>query len=72
MDAIRIIEALGGKHSLAALTGATPNAITQWRRIGVPAKFWPVLVDHAAAHDIPGITFDALRASKPASEPAAA
>jgi DNA-binding transcriptional regulator YdaS (Cro superfamily) len=66
MSPAEIITALGGKHALAALTGASPNAVTQWRRIGVPAKYWDVLVDHAAAKGVAGITFPALRATKPA------
>ena len=53
-----IITALGGKHEVARITGATPNAVTQWRRIGVPAKFWHVLVEHSA---------HVLRGTKPAS-----
>lgn len=65
MTGPEIIAAFGGRQAIAALTGAEPANISMWRRNGVPAKFWPVLVEHAAAHDIPGITFDALRASKP-------
>lgn len=65
-----MIAALGGKHQVSALTGATPNAVTQWRRIGIPAKYWHVLVPHAEQAGIPGITFAALQATKP--EPAAA
>lgn len=71
MDATDIINALGGKHAVSTLTGAKPNAVTQWRRIGVPAKFWPVLVERAAEAGIEGITFDALRVSKPQMSAAA-
>jgi hypothetical protein len=62
-----IITALGGKHEVARITGATPNAVTQWRRIGVPAKFWHVLVEHSAQSGVSGISFDVLRGTKPAS-----
>lgn len=70
MTPAEIIAALGGKHEVSTLTGATPNAVTQWRRIGIPSKYWHVLVSHAEASGIPGITFAALQATKP--EPAAA
>jgi hypothetical protein len=65
MAPAEIIAALGGKHEVARITGATPNAVTQWRRIGVPAKFWHVLVEHAAGAGVPGITFAVLQSSKP-------
>jgi hypothetical protein len=73
MSALDIIAAMGGKHDLAALTGAKPNAVTQWRRIGIPSRYWHVLVEEAARRGIEGITFDALAASKPgAAQDAAA
>jgi deoxyribodipyrimidine photolyase-like uncharacterized protein len=65
MSPTEIIQALGGKHELAALTGAKPNAVTQWHRIGIPSKYWDVVVEHAAARGIGQITFAVLRATKP-------
>ncbi len=65
MTAPEIIEAFGGTASVADLTGARPNAVTQWRRIGIPSKYWDVLVERAATTGIGGITFASLRASKP-------
>lgn len=71
MTGPEIIEAFGGRRSMAALTGADPSAVTQWRRNGIPAKYWHVLVDHARRHRIAGITYDSLKATKPGC-PAAA
>lgn len=65
MTAADIIAAFGGRREMAAITGADPSAVTQWRRIGVPARYWPELVEQGAARGIEGITFDVLRATKP-------
>lgn len=62
-----IIAAFGGRQATALLTGAAPAAVTQWRRIGIPSRYWHVLVEEAQRRGIDGITFDALAASKPAS-----
>jgi hypothetical protein len=65
MTGPEIIEAFGGRQAIATLTGAEPDAVTQWRRNGIPAKYWHVLVAHAHTAGVPGITFEALRASRP-------
>lgn len=49
-----------GRHDVAEITGAAPNSVAQWYRNGVPAKFWPVLVDAAQVRSLKGVTFDAL------------
>ena len=59
-----INDRFGGRRAVAAITGATPNAVAQWYRIGIPAKFWPILVDTAKTRKIDGITFDALASTK--------
>lgn len=69
MNPSEIIEALGGRKAVCGITGATLGAVKQWDRIGVPAKYWPDLVQHAARSAIPGITFDALRAARPPAPP---
>lgn len=66
MTAPEIIHAFGGRQAIASLTGADPHAVTQWRRNGIPAKYWHVLVEHAGEHGLAGISFDVLRATKPA------
>jgi hypothetical protein len=70
MTTPEIIEALGGRQAVAEITGSHPAAVSMWRRNGVPAKHWHVLVDHAVRAGIAGITFASLQATKP--EPAAA
>ncbi len=72
MDAHRIIAALGGKRAVAELTGSKPNAVTQWHRIGIPFKFWHVLVDRAAQAGVDGVTFETLQGTKPPSQGSAA
>jgi len=69
MTGSEIIQAFGGRQRLAALTGASPAAVGMWRRIGIPAKYWPELVDHAAKLGISNINFASLRASKYATRP---
>lgn len=66
MTAAQIIAAFGGRQAMADLTGAKPDAVTQWRYIGIPAKYWPRLVDAAVAKKVAGITFAVLEATKPA------
>lgn len=62
---IQIIEAFGGRWVLAKLTGANATAVTQWRRIGIPAKYWPALMAAAPFHDVGGLSFPELQATKP-------
>ena len=54
-----------GRRDVASITGATPNAVAQWYRIGIPPKYWPVLVDVARDRGVQDVTFDALAATKP-------
>ena len=70
MDAHQIIVALGGKRVVAELTGSKPNAVTQWHRIGIPSKFWHVLVLRAEQSGVGGITFDTLQGTKPVASQA--
>lgn len=72
MDAHQIIVALGGKRAVAELTRSKPNAVTQWHRIGIPSKFWHVLVTHAEQSGVRGITFDTLQGTKPTPTQASA
>ena len=65
MTAADIIAAFGGRQAMADLTGALPDAVTQWRRIGIPARYWPELVEAAPGKGVGGITFAVLRATKP-------
>lgn len=56
---------------MARITGANPGAVTQWRRIGIPARYWPDLVELAREQGMREITFGTLRATKPAKADAA-
>lgn len=61
MDATDIIEALGGRSHVAADLGIKPNAVTQWRQAGIPARYWPALTRLAArTTDTEHITLDVL------------
>lgn len=48
MDATDIISALGGRSLVAEGLGIRPNAVTQWRQAGIPARYWPPLARLAA------------------------
>src|SRR3954462_13806376 len=63
MTADDIIEALGGRKTVARVLGVSRTAPFNWAREGIPAHHWPDLVALAATLGIPGITFDALRAT---------
>lgn len=36
MDASKIIDALGGTNAVAELCEVTPQAVSQWREVGIP------------------------------------
>jgi hypothetical protein len=59
-----IIEALGGKDQVSRLTGAKPNAIRAWRRIGIPYKHWQPLLQQAQAVGA-AVDAKALAATRP-------
>lgn len=64
-----IITLFGGRAAISTITGAKPNAITQWKQAGIPSKFWHVLVAEAETRDLAGVTFDALAATRQAGAP---
>lgn len=39
-----LIETLGGKHKLAAALGLPPAGLAKWPTRGIPAKYWPYIV----------------------------
>lgn len=63
----QIIDALGGRDAVAALTGARPRTVEQWLRIGVPHKHFGLLVNQARVHGLHGITHEVLYAAKQAT-----
>ena len=63
MTTNEIINALGGRKAVSDVTGTTPNAVTQWRKAGIPPLHWHKLVatPEAQTH---GITFDTLASAE--------
>ena len=62
-----VLTAFGGKDQVAALTGAKPRAVEQWVRIGVPYRYFGLLVKEAHQRGIPGITHATLHTAKDAA-----
>lgn len=71
MNASEIIRAFGGAVKVAALTGSSRTAVSNWRSAGIPAKHWITLIDAAADAGIKGVTRETVSARPaPASEAA--
>jgi hypothetical protein len=45
----------GGRSAVAEITGVKPNAVTQWRKAGVPFRVWFDLIDAAEKRGIHGV-----------------
>ena len=60
MDASQIIDEFGGPVAVAKRLGAGRTAVYNWRRDGIPAKFWLPLLDAAKAEGKGHITPEAL------------
>lgn len=60
MDASEIIRAFGGASKVAEITGSTRTAVCNWRRDGIPAKFWLKIIEAASAAGVDGVTADAV------------
>jgi predicted RNA polymerase sigma factor len=63
----QIIAAFGGRAAVAALTEARVRTVEQWLRIGVPHKYFELLVTHARARGLRGISYETLYAAKAAT-----
>lgn len=61
MNAHDIISKLGGVSAVSLITKTKPHAVQQWKRIGIPSKFWHTLVAASAGM----LGFSDLAASKP-------
>ena len=61
MRGSEIIDALGGTAKVAALTGSRPGAVRNWRRDGIPAKFWLRLLDVAREREVKCVTPEAIQ-----------
>lgn len=51
---------------MAEITGAKPNAVTQWRVAGVPHKYWFAILEAASARNLDGVTRELLEQTRPA------
>lgn len=60
-----LIQAFGGREAVALVTGAKPNAITQWRYTGVPHRHWPALIEAANERHVSGVDFSSLQSTRP-------
>ena len=60
MDASDIIRAFGGATKVADITGSTRTAVCNWRRDGIPAKFWLTLIMAAQRVGVDGVTPDTV------------
>jgi hypothetical protein len=65
MTTDELIEAFGGRDVVMEITGAARNAVNNWRHDGVPYKHWKALIEAAEVRGVPGITMDALLATRP-------
>lgn len=65
MTTDELFEKFGGREAVMAITGAARNAANNWRHDGVPFKHWAPLIEAAEQSGIEGITFDALRGTRP-------
>ena len=54
----------GGRAAVAEITGVKPNAVTQWRKAGVPFRVWFDLIDAAEKRGIPGVNREFLRSTR--------
>lgn len=61
MTPFQIIEALGGRLVVSHITGARPNAVSNWYRAGIPARYWYDIALAAEAAHVEGVTLHTLR-----------
>jgi hypothetical protein len=66
MNTSDIIDRLGGPSQVALILKVTPQAVSGWRRDGIPPFHWQAVVDHAREKKIDGITWDAVQDARKA------
>lgn len=69
MTTDEIVRALGGREPVAERCGVSPQAVSNWRRDGVPFRHFVALVSMAAERGV-RLTFDHLAATRPTREAA--
>ena len=66
-----ILDKFGGVAGTAALCNCKKNAVYNWRRAGIPAKFWHVLAHAAAEKKIDGLTIAVISQARSQQQAAA-
>lgn len=64
-----VIDRLGGYRAVAEALGENPTTVQNWRRRGIPGRFWPAIARLATKRGHPEITVDVL-AGLPAEDAA--
>ena len=64
MMADEIIAAFGGTKPVAEITGASRNAVSNWTRFGIPAKYWPLLARTAKTKRVRRINLEVLESHR--------
>ena len=66
-----LLALFGGREAVERITGASRNAISNWRYTGVPYRHWPALRREARRLGLRGISDETLALTRAvASEPA--
>jgi hypothetical protein len=60
MDHSTIIDNLGGTYAVARGVGCDPSRVSRWRKVGIPAERFPVIVRLAARCGHREVTLEAL------------
>lgn len=60
MDASHVIAAFGGPTKVAAEFGSSPGAVRNWKRDGIPAKFWLPMVEKARERGLKDVTVEGI------------
>lgn len=69
MTTDEIVRALGGREPVSARCDVSPQAVSNWRRDGIPFRHFVTLVALAAERGV-HLTFDHLAATRPTREAA--
>jgi hypothetical protein len=66
MDHSTIIDQLGGTYAVAHAVGCNPSNVSRWRKVGIPAERFPIIVKLAARSGYREVTFEVLHAGRTA------
>lgn len=64
------IDALGGYRAVAVALGENPTTVQNWRRRGIPGRFWPAIERIAAERGVAAITVESLETARPREDAA--